>query len=88
MQTLPVRIRVGGLHCRRREDPPCTGTPGQAADRQRTLPLPILDSHPAAPLVLGDTMYLVAPKPNRVYVLDPARNGFVKWKFRASPSCR
>ena len=31
-----------------------------------TLPLPILDAHLAAPLVVGDTMYLVTPKPNRV----------------------
>ena len=48
-----------------------------------TLPLPILDSHQAAPLVVGDTMYLVTPKPNRVYAIDLARDGVVKWEFRA-----
>ena len=48
-----------------------------------TLPLPILDSHQAAPLVVGDTMYVVTPKPNRVYAIDLARDGVVKWEFRA-----
>ena len=48
-----------------------------------TLPLPILDAHQAAPLVVGDTMYLVTPKPNRVYAIDLARDGVVKWEFRA-----
>ena len=28
-------------------------------------------------------MYLVTPKPNRVYAMDLARDGFVKWEFRA-----
>ena len=48
-----------------------------------TLPLPILDSHQAAPLVVGDTMYVVTPKPNRVYAIDLARDGVVKWEYRA-----
>ena len=48
-----------------------------------TLPLPILDAHQAAPLVVGDTMYIVTPKPNRVYAIDLARDGVVKWEFRA-----
>ena len=48
-----------------------------------TLPLPILDAHQAAPLVVGDTMYLVTPKPNRVYAIDLARDGVVEWEFRA-----
>ncbi len=48
-----------------------------------TFPLPILDSHQAAPLVVGDTMYVVTPKPNRVYALDLGRDGFVQWEFRA-----
>src|SRR6185503_12103396 len=30
----------------------------------------ILDSHEASPLVVGDTMYIVSPKPNYVYALD------------------
>ena len=48
-----------------------------------TLPLPILDSHQAAPLVVGDTMYVVTPKPNHVYALDLARDGVIRWEFRA-----
>ncbi len=48
-----------------------------------TLPLPVLDAHQAAPLVVGDTMYLVTPKPNRVYAIDLARDGVVRWEFRA-----
>ena len=47
-----------------------------------TFPLPILDSHQAAPLVVGDTMYLVTPKPNRVYALDLRQNGSVRWEYR------
>src|SRR5947207_6388287 len=31
-----------------------------------TLQIGILDSHEAAPLVIGDTMYVVSPKPNYV----------------------
>ena len=36
----------------------------------------------AAPLVIGDTMYLVTPFPNYVYALDLTQpSGPVKWKF-------
>ena len=42
----------------------------------------ILDSHEASPLVIGDTMYIVSPKPNYVYALDLAQDGVIKWEFR------
>ncbi|MGD9738186.1 MAG: PQQ-binding-like beta-propeller repeat protein [Bauldia sp.] len=42
----------------------------------------ILDSHEASPLVVGDTMYIVSPKPNYVYALDLTQNGVIKWEFR------
>lgn len=35
----------------------------------------------AAPLVVGDTMYVVTPYPNILYALDLEQNGAVKWKF-------
>ncbi|MGD9740321.1 MAG: PQQ-binding-like beta-propeller repeat protein, partial [Bauldia sp.] len=42
----------------------------------------ILDSHEASPLVVGDTMYIVSPKPNYVYALDLTQDGVIKWEFR------
>jgi lanthanide-dependent methanol dehydrogenase len=42
----------------------------------------ILDSHEASPLVVGDTMYIVSPKPNYVYALDLNTDGVIKWEFR------
>ena len=42
----------------------------------------ILDSHEASPLVVGDTMYIVSPKPNYVYALDLTKEGVMKWEFR------
>ena len=47
-----------------------------------TVQLGIQDSHEASPLVIGDTMYLVTPKPNYVYALDLVRQGVIKWEFR------
>lgn len=41
----------------------------------------VLDSHEGAPLVVGDTMYLVTPKPNVLYALDLTRDGVIKWSF-------
>src|SRR4051812_19056377 len=40
----------------------------------------------AAPVVVGDTMYLVTPYPNIVYALDLAHEGAIKWKFEPEPS--
>ena len=47
-----------------------------------TMQLGIQDSHEASPLVIGDTMYIVTPKPNYVYALDLVRQGVIKWEFR------
>jgi len=32
--------------------------------------------------VIGDTMYIITPKPNYVYALDLVREGVIKWEFR------
>jgi PQQ-dependent dehydrogenase (methanol/ethanol family) len=42
----------------------------------------IQDQHEAPPLVVGDTMYIVSPKPNYVYALDLNTDGVIKWEFR------
>ena len=47
-----------------------------------TTQLGIQDSYEASPLVIGDTMYIVTPKPNYVYALDLVRQGVIKWEFR------
>lgn len=41
----------------------------------------VLDSHEGTPLVIGDTMYLVTPKPNVLYALDLNRDGVIKWSY-------
>src|SRR5262249_23843641 len=42
----------------------------------------VLRGHEGAPLVVGDTMYLVTPFPNIVYALDLTQPGApVKWKY-------
>ena len=42
--------------------------------------------HAAAPVVVGDTMYLVTPYPNIVYALDLSRPGLpLRWKFEPKP---
>lgn len=46
----------------------------------------IVKGHEAAPLVVGDTMYIVTPYPNILYALDLARPGApMKWKFEPKP---
>lgn len=44
----------------------------------------------AAPLVIGDTMYLVTPFPNYLYALklesDPAKGYTQKWKYEPKPA--
>ena len=41
----------------------------------------------AAPVVVGDTMFVVTPYPNTLYALDLAKPGAnVKWKFDPKPS--
>ncbi|HEY2749721.1 PQQ-dependent dehydrogenase, methanol/ethanol family [Phenylobacterium sp.] len=42
--------------------------------------------HEAAPLVVGDTMYLVTPYPNVAYALDLAKPGApIKWTYQPHP---
>ena len=42
----------------------------------------VLRGHEGAPLVVGDTMYVVTPFPNIVYALDLTQPGApVKWKY-------
>src|SRR5437764_14343369 len=40
----------------------------------------------AAPLVVGDTMYVVTPYPNILYALDLTKNGALKWKCEPEPA--
>ena len=43
--------------------------------------------HEGAPLVVGDTMYVVTPYPNTAYALDLTKPGpSIKWKFDPNPS--
>jgi PQQ-dependent dehydrogenase (methanol/ethanol family) len=39
----------------------------------------------AAPLIIGDTMYVVTPYPNILYALDLKNNGAPKWKYEPKP---
>ena len=40
----------------------------------------------AAPLVVGDTMYVATPYPNYLYALDLNNHGTMKWKYDAKPA--
>nr|WP_080643756.1 PQQ-dependent dehydrogenase, methanol/ethanol family [Mesorhizobium loti] len=43
--------------------------------------------HEGAPLVIGDTMFVVTPYPNTAYALDLSKPGpSIKWKFDPNPS--
>ena len=45
--------------------------------------------HEGAPLVVGDTMYLVTPFPNIAYALDLSKTGApIKWVFQPNPDPR
>jgi len=39
----------------------------------------------SAPLVVGNTIYVVTPFPNYVFALDLSQNGKVKWKYEPHP---
>ncbi len=41
----------------------------------------VLRGHEGAPLVVGDTMYLHSPFPNRVFALDLSDDGSIKWTY-------
>jgi PQQ-dependent dehydrogenase (methanol/ethanol family) len=46
----------------------------------------VLRGHEAAPIVAGNTMFVITPFPNVVYALDLTKPGFpVKWSFNAKP---
>ena len=38
-----------------------------------------------APLIVGDTMYLITPFPNKVFALDLTKGGALKWKYEPNP---
>src|SRR5438270_6405874 len=42
--------------------------------------------HEAAPLVVGDTMYVVTPYPNILYALDLRHEGQTKWTYKPEPA--
>ena len=45
--------------------------------------------HEGAPLVIGDTMYLVSPFPDVAYALDLSKPGApIKWSYEPKPSER
>src|SRR4051812_1878051 len=39
----------------------------------------------AAPIIVGDTMYVVTPFPNILYALDLKNNGSIKWSYQPNP---
>jgi PQQ-dependent dehydrogenase (methanol/ethanol family) len=46
----------------------------------------VLRGHEAAPIVVGNTMYVVTPFPNYVYALDLTKPGLpIKWSFNPKP---
>ncbi|HEY2558976.1 MAG TPA: methanol/ethanol family PQQ-dependent dehydrogenase [Caldimonas sp.] len=46
----------------------------------------VLRGHEAAPIVVGDSMYIVTPYPNVVYALDLSRPGApLRWRFEPKP---
>src|SRR5690606_8590564 len=47
-----------------------------------TFQVAVTDQHEAPPLVVGDTMYIVTPKPNYVLALDLNNDGSVIWEYR------
>jgi len=46
----------------------------------------VLRGHEAAPLVVGDTMYVVTPFPNTLYAIDLSREGALKWRYTPEPN--
>jgi len=47
----------------------------------------VLRGHEAAPVVAGDTMYVITPFPNYLYALDLTRpDAPVKWRFEPKPN--
>lgn len=46
----------------------------------------IARGHEGAPLVIGDTMYIVTPFPNFLYALDLKNSGAQKWVYKPGPA--
>ncbi|HJR15745.1 MAG TPA: PQQ-binding-like beta-propeller repeat protein, partial [Gemmatimonadales bacterium] len=46
----------------------------------------VLRGHEAAPIVAGNTMFIVTPHPNILYALDLTRDGALKWKYEPGTS--
>jgi PQQ-dependent dehydrogenase (methanol/ethanol family) len=46
----------------------------------------VLNGHEAAPLVVNNTMYVVAPYPNTLFALDLTRDGALKWRYDPGPA--
>ncbi|MBI5616570.1 MAG: PQQ-dependent dehydrogenase, methanol/ethanol family [Gammaproteobacteria bacterium] len=46
----------------------------------------VLRGHESAPLVVGDTMYVVTPWPNLLYALDLNDAGAIKWVYKPAPA--
>lgn len=47
-----------------------------------TFQIGVTDSLEAPPLIVGDTMYILTPKPNTLIALDLTRDGWIKWEFQ------
>jgi glucose dehydrogenase len=45
----------------------------------------VMRGQEAAPLVIGSTMYVVAPYPNRLFALDLTRPGSMRWSYDPKP---
>src|SRR5687767_3052721 len=63
-------------------------TPGNAKNLKLafTFSTGVVRGHEAAPVVVGNTMYVVTPYPNILYALDLTQPGApVKWKFEPKP---
>jgi PQQ-dependent dehydrogenase (methanol/ethanol family) len=41
----------------------------------------VLRGHEGGPLIIGDTMYVHTPFPNKVFALDLSKDGMIKWKY-------
>jgi lanthanide-dependent methanol dehydrogenase len=62
-------------------------TPGNASKLQVawTFSTGLARGHEAAPLVVGDTMYVVTPYPNTLFALDLTKDGELKWRYDPKP---
>jgi PQQ-dependent dehydrogenase (methanol/ethanol family) len=51
-----------------------------------TFSLGVNKGQEAAPLIIGDTLYVVTPFPNNLYALDLKKNGSAKWVYKPEPA--